>query len=220
MGVPYYMTFTEAARSAADAHPDLEEIASSGPWHVYEVAGVDMVSPLANEPAVLDPAPDREEWLDATTAWYQDPARWDVFLAAEGPDDWQRVSSSDTPEARPVDQVEVSNVDVGRDSISFDVDEPGTPVLVRMSYFPNWKVDGAEGPYRVSPNLMVVVPTDTHVELRYGWTPVDILAYVLTLIGIVGVVWLSRQPAIDVQRRRRQQEEPAVESPLPPPPEI
>ncbi len=35
------------------------------------------------------------------------------------------------------------------------------PSLVRTSYFPNWDASGAEGPYRVAPNLMVVVP-DRH----------------------------------------------------------
>jgi hypothetical protein len=85
-------------------------------------------------------------------------------------------------------------------------------MLVRMSYFPNWKVEGADGPYRVGPNLMVVIPTDTHVELRYGWTPVDVLSYLLTLIGIVGAVWLSRQPPIDVRRRPRRESEPEPET--------
>ena len=36
----------------------------------------------------------------------------------------------------------------------------GSPVLVKVSYFPNWEASGAEGPYRVTPNLMVVVPTE------------------------------------------------------------
>ena len=31
--------------------------------------------------------------------------------------------------------------------------ESGMPVLVKTSYFPNWKVDGAEGPYRVDAQL-------------------------------------------------------------------
>jgi len=34
----------------------------------------------------------------------------------------------------------------------------GQPVLVKVSYFPNWKASGAKGPYRVTPNLMVVIP--------------------------------------------------------------
>ena len=47
----------------------------------------------------------------------------------------------------------------------------GVPVVVTISYFPNWQVSGAEGVYRVSPNLMVVVPTSHHVSLWYGTRP-------------------------------------------------
>ena len=109
------------------------------------------------------------------------------------------------------------NLEAARDRLSFDVSEVGVPVLVRTSYFPNWKVDGAEGPYRVSPNLMVVIPTSTHVELRYGWTPLDVLAYLLTALGIGLAVWLSRQPPIDVDRaaRRRDEATPADGEPEP-----
>ena len=39
------------------------------------------------------------------------------------------------------------------------------PVLVKVSYFPNWQVSGADGPYRVAPNEMVVIPTSTHVSM-------------------------------------------------------
>ena len=78
----------------------------------------------------------------------------------------------------------VSGLEVGTDHIAFDVDTPGSPVLVKASYFPNWRVEGADGPYRVAPNLMVVVPTDEHVELTYGREPVEWIAYALTAVGI------------------------------------
>ena len=55
------------------------------------------------------------------------------------------------------------------------------------SYFPNWKVSGAEGPYRVAPNFMVVVPTSNDVKLTYGLTKYDWLGRIGTLLGIVGV---------------------------------
>ncbi|HEX6167998.1 MAG TPA: hypothetical protein VFZ30_14490, partial [Acidimicrobiales bacterium] len=70
----------------------------------------------------------------------------------------------------------------------------GVPVLVKMSYFPNWRAGGADGPSRVAPNVMVVIPNDTHVELSYGRTGVEGLSYALTLLGIVGVVLLVRRP--------------------------
>jgi hypothetical protein len=71
-----------------------------------------------------------------------------------------------------------------------------------MSYFPNWKVSGAEGPYRVAPNFMVVVPTDTHVELTYGRTWVEWLSYALTAAGIAGLVLLARNPQVRFSRRQ------------------
>jgi hypothetical protein len=188
----------------ASTNPELTEVATSGSWHIYEVSDTALVVPLANEPAVLDDIATPRDWIDVNAAWYQDPSRWDVFYAADGPDEWQRIDSDQTPEARPVaETVDVTNVDEGRTNLSFDVSEVGTPILVRISYFPNWKVDGAEGPYRVSPNLMVVIPTDTHVELHYGREPVDLIAILFTLLGIAGVVWLTRQPPIDMEPRRR-----------------
>jgi hypothetical protein len=77
---------------------------------------------------------------------------------------------------------------------------------VKMSYFPNWQASGAEGPYRVAPNFMVVVPTDTHVELTYGRTSVEWLSYALTLLGIMGLVLLVRAGAYRFHSPKREPE--------------
>ena len=90
----------------------------------------------------------------------------------------QEIDVVDLPE------VEVSNVEVGEQSVEFDVSEPGVPVLVRVSYFPNWVAHGAEGPYRIGPNQMVIVPTDTHVRLAFERSNTDVVFYGLTVVGI------------------------------------
>ena len=87
----------------------------------------------------------------------------------------------------------MTNIDIEQQSVEFDVSELGVPVLVRVSYFPNWNVEGAEGPYRIGPNQMVVVPTDTHVKLSYGRSKSDVGFYALTLFGIAGAVFLRRR---------------------------
>ena len=131
--------------------------------------------------------------------WYTDFEAQDVFLAASGPKEWARVEARsvasdvetvgstvtvDPPERRPIRPAQVSNISSDDNDISFDVDQIGSPVLVKASYFPSWKASGAKGPYRVTPNLMVVIPTSTHVELHYGFTPADGLGHLLTLGGI------------------------------------
>jgi hypothetical protein len=199
MGVTYYLTTSETARAQAADVEDLTEVATSGPWTVFEVAGSELVVPLANQPAVLtDFGSGQGEWLEPAVEWYLDAPAHDVLLAADGPPEWPRIEAGEDPPAVPVESVEVTNIEAGDDRISFDVDQIGQPVLVRASYFPNWDASGAEGPYRVTPNLMVVVPTDTHVQLHYGWTPVDLVAWLLTLLGIGGVVLLARRPDLDV----------------------
>jgi hypothetical protein len=147
-------------------------------------------------------------WLQAVEGWYLTPSRWDVFLVASGPPAWQRVAASDpTPSVRKADSTTVSHVRVTADRISFDVSRLGTPVLVKESYFPNWQAAGATGPYRASPNLMVVVPTSHHVVLHYGYTPVDEVGWLLTLAGLLGVGWMAwrgrsarPRPAPEVER--------------------
>ena len=74
--------------------------------------------------------------------------------------------------------------------------EVGVPVLVRVSYFPNWEADGAEGPYRIAPNMMVVVPTEQEVRLHYGRSSSDLFFYALTLVGIgLLIFWRIRGDA-------------------------
>src|SRR5262249_6628976 len=112
----------------------------------------------------------------------------------------------------------VSHIDAGREDIEFDVDRVGSPVLVKASYFPNWQVSGAEGPWRVAPNLMGVVPTSKHVHLHYGRTSVEYSAYLVTLMGLGGLVILFRWGAY---RFRRPDSEPvpvAAPASAPPPP--
>lgn len=185
-------------------------------WVVFEVADADPVVPLENLPVVITPQDDHiDGWVydeerpegvpgqPGTAAktpgpaieWYLDPTRWDVPLATSGPSDWPRIARADAAEAPTVpvaEEVEVSDVDQGEDWISFKVSEPGTPVLVRTSYFPNWEVSGADGPWRVSPNFMVVVPTQTDVRLSYGRSGVELFGLLLTLVGVAIAVVLAR----------------------------
>src|SRR5947208_3252205 len=150
----------------------------------------------------------RTDWLDLAVAFYQNPQSWDVPLAIDGPKSWPRVGVRrtgvetdgtagsdiriDRPARRPVAPAKVSAIRTTDDRISFDVDRPGAPVLVKVSYFPNWKASGARGPWRVTPNFMVVIPTSKHVELHYGRTPVDITGWLLTFFGIAALVALWR----------------------------
>ena len=211
LGVRYVMLRTPEAKAEAAAHPELTLVAASAPWEIYLVAGSDIVVPLETQPVVVArrPGDQRERFLELGTSWFQHREEWAAMPADDGPDHWQRIEvvpDLDRREAEPnprvdivvpaqeitpvtLDAVTVTNIELGQSTVSFDVDRVGVPVLVRVSYFPNWRADGAEGPYRIGPNMMVVVPTAEHVELSFGRTPVDYVTFAMTLVGIALCVW-------------------------------
>ena len=218
LGVKYFMGFTPEAIAQASQQEGLTEVARSGPWVVYRVADSDVVTPLAMQPVVAKISANnpRERWLEVGTSWFQHPEVWTTPIADSGPSEWQRVDVAVDESKRegepksnnrrvdvvkpatalvpvPLDPVVVSNVDIGEESVKFSVDKIGVPVLVRVSYFPNWKVDGAKGPYRVAPNMMVVIPTSTNVSMHFGWNMRDYLAYLLSFAGIAWIVVTRRR---------------------------
>ncbi len=133
-------------------------------------------------------------------SWYDDPTRWDVVPTAAGPAAWPRVAVGQTrPTAVPEPPTAVSGVVQTDNSISFHVDRVGTPVEVKVSYFPNWKATGAAGPWRAAPNLMVVVPTSHDVTLTYGSSPSDEIGQVISLVSLAAAVAV----AVAERRRRR-----------------
>ncbi|HLN16614.1 MAG TPA: hypothetical protein VK277_07695 [Acidimicrobiales bacterium] len=213
LGVRYFMASDPKIQAMAAADPSLRLVASTGPWHslygaatvtttwkVYEVLHSPLVQPLTHEPAVMSDVAGRVAWLSPSVAWYGDPSRWDVELAASGPSSWPHVAAGTAdPPAVKVPPTKVSSVVSTDNTVSFDVSRTGTPVLVKVSYFPNWHATGADGPYRVTPNLMVVVPTSHHVTLVYGTSTADRLGLLVTLVGVLCLLvpW-----AVTVVRRR------------------
>ncbi|HUW01322.1 MAG TPA: 6-pyruvoyl-tetrahydropterin synthase-related protein [Acidimicrobiales bacterium] len=212
-GVRYYLATSTQAITAASTHPDLTEVGSSGPWVVYEVADAPLVEGVDAVPAVTTSSNAQDEWLcdglDVKTEsglrgtnptcsgpaldWFQSDPDEQVFVASDGPDEWERVDYPTPPVRTPIEPAVVTDVVADTNSISFEVDRVGAPVLVKASYFPNWEVSGGDGPYRVAPNLMLVVPTDTNVELTFGREAIDWIAWLLTLVGIGMVIALVRR---------------------------
>jgi hypothetical protein len=208
LGIKYFMASSLEVQQQAAADPALTLVATTGPWHtddegdeivttwkIYEVHDAAMVTPLTRTPDVLTSTGNGQgTWLPVAQTWYADPARWDQQLVTGGPASWTRTATPDTaPEGRALPAVKVSDVHVGIDSLSFHVDRTGVPVAVAISYFPNWKVTGANGPWRAEPNLMVVDPTSKNVTLTYGATSANHVGDLLTILGVLVLIVLMRR---------------------------
>ncbi|HEY5012225.1 MAG TPA: hypothetical protein VIK61_05905, partial [Acidimicrobiia bacterium] len=221
LGVRYFMAESTDAKRHADDNaglklvasvPDIDHKPPTG-WKIYEIKGWNLAEALKYEPVVVsthggpssrcfDTAPPAKGVHDPElAAWECAAAPWwssgdlDRPFAAAGPPGWARASSVAAAEkviTRPLPKVKVGSIVEKVDSISFHVSRVGVPVVVKTSFFPNWKAHGARGPWRLAPNLMVVVPTAHDVRLTYGETTGDRAGRVLTLAGLLGIVALAR----------------------------
>jgi 6-pyruvoyl-tetrahydropterin synthase related domain len=193
--------------------PDIDGIAPSG-WNVYQVSDSQLVAPLEYQPVVMTdvqsgpswkcegssrppanvPSPDVfTPWECAAVPWFNDPSALNRPLTADGPSAWKRAPMTNAPRVpfgTRLPKVRVTKIHSDDHSVAFDVSRTGVPVLVKTSYFPNWQASGANGPWRATPNEMVVVPTSKHVRLVYGTTTAEWVGRIGTLLGLGGVAFL------------------------------
>jgi hypothetical protein len=218
-GVKYFLANSPQAEAQAAQDPSLVEVGTtpaspysvdySGTgiptappggfhWDLYLIKNSKLVVPLSYKP-VVEAGISKTQFLNTAIAWYQNEQYWQVPIARTGPSDWERVAIGSLVAPSPSDKVfptSVSAVTTTASSLTFHVSRLGSPVLIKEPYFPNWQVTGASGPYEVTPNLMVVIPTSHMVHIAYGTTSLDWIGRVATIAGIVMViVFTLRGPA-------------------------
>jgi hypothetical protein len=176
LGAKYFIAFSTAVIAQAKNDPALQLVATTKAWpapgtqwFIYRIKNSPVVQPLTHDPVVMAGISGRAAWLHANENWWLDPTSWKLPLASSGPAGWPHVATGHLAYTSvTLPRVKVSDVIQTTQSISFHVSRIGVPVLVKISYYPRWHATGATGPFRVSPNLMVVVPTSTSVSLVYG----------------------------------------------------
>ena len=182
--VAYYVSFTGEATEAATAH-GLSVVARPEPFTVFRLPESSLVDVATSEPAVWAGT---DSFTEASIRWYDGVDSLDRRLVAEGPEEWRRIETVADTERRPLEQGgEVSNVVLESHRIAFDTTAVGVPHLVKVSYFPNWRAEGAEGPFRAAPSLMIVVPTEERVEIVFADTWAERTGNILSVGALLGL---------------------------------
>ncbi|HKY47376.1 MAG TPA: hypothetical protein VJQ79_05255, partial [Acidimicrobiia bacterium] len=212
-GVRYYVSFTPEAQAEADTWPELTEVAATGPFTFYEVADAPLVEAATFQPAVYEgphnsllarlggvigigPGEQAATFEEISLEWYGSMDLLDRWIATDGPPDWPRITDLDelrTMDPLPADSATgsgatITDVMLEDDAISFRTDAIGVPHLVKVSYFPNWRANGAEGPFHAGPSLMIVIPTQEEVTLQFANGAVENLGWILTIGGLVAAI--------------------------------
>jgi hypothetical protein len=179
--------------AALDVRAEVVREARIPPYTLYrlEDPGPGYVEPLAFAPVRADPS----SWRDASYRWFsRKPAnrallvftrdtRFDLALA----DPWG------PPPERPLPDGAHVATRVEAEELRITTNRPGHPLLVKISYHPRWRAEGADGPYLASPGLMLIVPRQAELRLTYtARTWADRLGRSLFLAAVAAGVFLAR----------------------------
>lgn len=193
--IRYFLALSDQIKRRADKHQDLTLLKK------FRVPGEDMefalyetdIDGYVTVPTYQPLLVKTDDWRDVALRWYAEPEFLGTPLIDAGHAEslkgkFQYVDKDlkDLTKVPIKGHTSVTNVRLTDDELKFTTTAIGVPHWVKISYFPNWKAEGADGPYLASPSLMVVIPRQENVRLYYGSTMVDIVGALLS-----GFSWLS-----------------------------
>ena len=180
MNIQYMVSSSEKVQGELDKHPDAKLMAKFDVFNFYEINTTNKyVEILKNVPVKVQ----TDNWYETILPWFKKYDRDRTFIIWDQGENGLESYKSVSPEEvlniakDPYEKSgEVLEENIENEKITFRTTAVGIPHIVKISYFPNWKAEGADGPYAVSPSLMMVIPRQENVTLYYGSTVTDIIA--------------------------------------------
>lgn len=174
-------------------HPDYVLEREFGLYAVYGVRGNmnSYVTPLEYEPVLYE----TNNWKVLSYRWFRNMDALDVPLVmvkkAEQKDSARFKTTmkgdflySSLPRI-PTNAACSATAEIREEEIDIKTDCINKPLLVRVSYHPKWKVQGADRVYLASPSFMLIYPQQKNVTMRFSATWPDYVGSVLTIIAVV-----------------------------------
>ncbi len=182
---------------ALSARSDVERLADIAPYHVFRLKGPgsEYVEPLAFEPVRASPT----RWRDQAYRWFTRKPQSPVPLVFSDDKRFKTLEADPwlPPPAVPLPPGAEASAVLGDEEIRIHTNRPGHPLLVKVSWHPRWRAAGADGPFLVSPALMLVIPKQPDVRLVYSRNWADHVGAAGTLGGLAFcLVSLLRRRAI------------------------
>lgn len=181
-GIRYFIAISDEVKSEARRH-GLIEVNRSGRFVIYELETAGEVEVPAYRPLLGNPA----HWRERSIEWLSSPAAPIVFPQGDLGEQVKQLEPDNSAPV-PLDASTDAHVQVSRPSdgvIEFRTNKVGEPHIVKESWFPTWSAQGAEGPYLVSPSLMLVFPTEENVRLLEGPKALDRISLAVTVLSTI-----------------------------------
>ncbi len=183
--IRYFIAYSEEIKAKASLMSQLRLQKKIGPFNIYELDEGLFVSIPEYQVNLLT----KGNWRKNSIKWMKSELSPDIPIVygTEIPNNDEKLFKLKVRSLKNVKKIalpdmEVDGLEVDSSKVIFTTSHIGQPHIIKYSYFPNWKANGAKGPYLVSPSLMLVIPTQREVVLEYKTSVTDRLSFFLSLL--------------------------------------
>ena len=189
-----FIVRSQEVKKAIKDYPQFLHKKTFGPYQIYELTSNEnrYVVPLKYKPVLLE----TDNWKMLFYKWFKNHEQNDVHIVLEKGFNKDEVDlarfgiiGEDELNNLPKIPLDISGYikeEIKDDEILIETDMINKPILVKFSYHPNWRVEGADRIYLVSPSFMLIYPDNEHVRLYYGRTFPNYLGNFLSIAVILG----------------------------------
>jgi uncharacterized membrane protein len=179
-GVKYFIASSQKVKEEIDKDSHFKLLKEIGDFRIYEIeGGGNIVEILKYQPVFAEIS----KWKELSLEWFKSDF---IDIPIIFTDDKKGSTIDSLDEITKVSITSNCSVEenVSNEEIKIRTNCIGIPLLVKVSYFPNWKVEGADKIYLASPAFMIIFPNSENVRIYYGVDLIDILGIIITIIGV------------------------------------
>jgi len=186
LGVDYFITYTESLTDKANSNRDLNFLFASEPFSVFRIQSNKVE--LVNQKIEIF---ERVSFLERTTSSILRNTEYRNFFDEAYKNfgylnNYRVVEIPHNMEVNPSTEsnLEINDLIISSDRISFTTNKPNELHIIKVSYFPNWKIKDGAGPYRISPSFMSVIPYSNNVEISFERVDLETYSFYFGLISL------------------------------------
>jgi len=199
LGIDYFITYTDSITEKSQASEKLNLLFSSGPFSVFSIKS-EKIELVTQNIIEFEKIPFLERTMSSI---FRNTDYSNFFTSAyenfSNLDSERIIEVSNTPsklKKSRADKAVITNQKITSNTISFTTDRPNELHQIKVSYFPNWKIKNGEGPYRISPSFMAIVPNSENVELTFIKTRKESYSFYIALFSLLLFIGLSQKRKI------------------------
>ena len=188
--VKHVIARTDEAIDAYNADTEnYRHVKSIEPYEIFEVKGeYGYVVVPKYEPVFFE----TDDWKTTAYEWFKNEKALDVHLVFDSALKNKLLAAGDLNNL-PMTKIEdncLIEEHIYNEEIRFNTTCIGKPHIIKISYFPNWHVEGADRVYLVSPSFMLVYPEQRSVRLYYGKSLLDYGSEIISYSAVLIILFI------------------------------